>query len=268
LSITTRGDNVFLVQDMSRRDDEIASVRAIYEGSDLLIEIKETVVKVVVHSLTAVFTLPSGYPETEPPTLQITVGGADVTRSDAELMRGLSAELEVLLENEQHNEVLFPAIELIRSRVVERTKAAPDVHLLRDTPPLPAPPTTTKLTIFHSEPLVERKSVFISHFAFVTTMEEVREFRAFLLADKKLSRATHNIFCYRFTAPSGAVHSDCDDDGETAAGSRLGEMVRLMSLSRGVAVMVSRWFGGVLLGPSRFGLICNAARVLLEKHTS
>jgi putative IMPACT (imprinted ancient) family translation regulator len=31
----------------------------------------------------------------------------------------------------------------------------------------------------------------------------------------------------------------------------------------GVAVVVSRWFGGVLLGPARFGLINNTARDLL-----
>lgn len=32
-----------------------------------------------------------------------------------------------------------------------------------------------------------------------------------------------------------------------------------------VIVVVSRWFGGVLLGPSRFRLINNTARQLLEQ---
>ncbi len=31
-----------------------------------------------------------------------------------------------------------------------------------------------------------------------------------------------------------------------------------------VVVVVSRWFGGVLLGPQRFTLINNTARLLLE----
>lgn len=56
---------------------------------------------------------------------------------------------------------------------------------------------------------------------------------------------------------------DNDDDGESAAGGRLAEMIRLMGID-GVAVIVSRWFGGVLLGPDRFKLICNTARQLLE----
>ena len=56
----------------------------------------------------------------------------------------------------------------------------------------------------------------------------------------KVSAATHNIFAYRFTCPlTRILHHDCDDDGETAAGARLAELLRLMHLD-GVAVIVSR----------------------------
>lgn len=34
---------------------------------------------------------------------------------------------------------------------------------------------------------------------------------------------------------------------------------------RNAVVVVSRWFGGILLGPARFGLINNTARQLLEQ---
>jgi hypothetical protein len=61
------------------------------------------------------------------------------------------------------------------------------------------------------------------------------------------------------------MYHDCDDDGECAAGGRLAEILRLMQAD-GVAVTVSRWFGGVLLGPSRFRLINNCARRLLEER--
>jgi len=33
-----------------------------------------------------------------------------------------------------------------------------------------------------------------------------------------------------------------------------------------VVVIVSRWFGGIKLGPERFKLICNSARHLLEEQ--
>lgn len=64
----------------------------------------------------------------------------------------------------------------------------------------------------------------------------------------QIASATHNIFAYRFTCPkTGVAHHDCDDDGETAAGGRLAELLRLMPAD-GVAVVVTRHFGGILLG--------------------
>ena len=40
---------------------------------------------------------------------------------------------------------------------------------------------------------------------------------------------------------------------------------RLMDANN-IIVVVSRWFGGTLLGPERFKFICNSARYLLEAH--
>lgn len=56
---------------------------------------------------------------------------------------------------------------------------------------------------------------------------------------------------------------DHDEDGENAAGGRLLHMLQAAKAT-GVCVVVSRWFGGVLLGPDRFRQINNAARELLE----
>lgn len=56
---------------------------------------------------------------------------------------------------------------------------------------------------------------------------------------------------------------DCDDDGEDAAGGRLLHLLQMVD-ARNVVVVVSRWFGGVLLGPARFALINNTARQLLD----
>lgn len=138
----------------------------------------------------------------------------------------------------------------------------------------------------------------MSHFAIVQSMEEVLYFRSIVLSDKKVAAATHNIFAYRFLCPkTGVLYHDYDDDGETAAGGRLAELLRLMGIAGnssnkkpggdsvdvgregrkgeeeggeggggGVAVIVSRWFGGTLLGPDRFKLICNSARNILELH--
>jgi len=96
-------------------------------------------------------------------------------------------------------------------------------------------------------------------------MSDVESFRRIVLSDSKVAKATHNILAYRFTSTAGISHSDHDDDGETAAGGRLSEIIRLMGVED-VAVIVSRWFGGTLLGADRFKIINNTARQLLEKY--
>jgi hypothetical protein len=55
---------------------------------------------------------------------------------------------------------------------------------------------------------------------------------------------------------------DFDDDGEDAAGSRLAHLLMLRN-ETGVLIVVSRWFGGIHLGPKRFAHISNVARALL-----
>ena len=57
---------------------------------------------------------------------------------------------------------------------------------------------------------------------------------------------------------------DYDDDGESAAGGRLLRLLTLVG-AENVLVVVSRWYGGVLLGPARFTHINNAARQLLDE---
>lgn len=59
-----------------------------------------------------------------------------------------------------------------------------------------------KMNIFHGEQITEQKSRFISHFAYVTSTDEVKQFREEIVTDKKYGRATHNIFAYRFICPT------------------------------------------------------------------
>jgi hypothetical protein len=56
---------------------------------------------------------------------------------------------------------------------------------------------------------------------------------------------------------------DCDDDGESAAGSRIAHLLEILEVEN-VLVVVSRWYGGILLGADRFKHINQAARDALE----
>ena len=122
--------------------------------------------------------------------------------------------------------------------------------------------------IVHGEPILFKKSTFQAHLCPVHSLQDVAMFKAILLMNNKIKRATHNISAYRFINKSNnnneLLYHDCDDDGEHAAGGRLAEIMRLMN-TQNVCVVVSRWFGGVLLGPDRFKCINNAGRTLLEQ---
>lgn len=118
--------------------------------------------------------------------------------------------------------------------------------------------------ILHGEPVVDRKSVFQAHLARVSCIEQVNCVHRQLLSDKKIAAATHNIVAYRFRDEvRGVLVSDNDDDGETSAGGRLAELLSLRGVE-GVFVMVTRWYGGIQLGPERFKDINRAAQLLLD----
>lgn len=116
-----------------------------------------------------------------------------------------------------------------------------------------------------SGPITEKKSVFLARASAVSSPSQAHFFISHLLAtDKRTSKATHNISAYRIRSSSSSpgselVFQDCDDDGETAAGGRLLRLLQIMDVW-GVLVVVSRWYGGVRLGPDRFRIINQVAR--------
>ncbi|GBF95123.1 hypothetical protein Rsub_07707 [Raphidocelis subcapitata] len=120
--------------------------------------------------------------------------------------------------------------------------------------------------IVSGPPHTERRSTFQAHCCRVTEAREVGAVVAVLLQSSKIAGATHPaIMAYRIAVGPGVYAQDCDDDGEAAAGGRLLHLLQL-ARAENVVVVVSRWFGGVLLGPSRFALINNVARALLVEQ--
>ncbi|KAA8643013.1 hypothetical protein EYZ11_011446 [Aspergillus tanneri] len=141
---------------------------------------------------------------------------------------------------------------------------------LRETFGLESPPDWTL-----SDVATEKKSVFVGRAACVSSLEQAQAFLDHLLAtDKKVAAATHNISAWRIRQQKPAsggkgettemIVQDCDDDGETAAGGRLLHLMQLMDVWD-VVVVVTRWYGGVLLGPDRFRIINAVGRDALIK---
>ncbi|KAL1983494.1 hypothetical protein VTN96DRAFT_10315 [Rasamsonia emersonii] len=122
-----------------------------------------------------------------------------------------------------------------------------------------------------SDVVTEKKSVFLGRAAHVTSLAQAEAFLDHLIAtDKRVAAATHNISAWRIrekksSDPSAeTIVQDCDDDGETAAGGRLLHLMQLMDVWD-VVVVVSRWYGGIKLGPDRFRIINNVGRDALVK---
>ncbi|KAJ3361660.1 eIF2 kinase Gcn2p negative regulator [Allomyces javanicus] len=132
-----------------------------------------------------------------------------------------------------------------------------------DLPDLTVAPTPTIDRLYsHSDPVIDRKSVFLAHSAYISSPADPAALTAYLTSHRRIARATHNITAYRLEMPNGIMHQDCDDDGEDAAGKRLLHLLQLVG-ARNVWVCVTRWYGGIQLGPDRFAHINNAARAAL-----
>eukprot|EP00903_Cladosiphon_okamuranus_P014694 g13620.t1 len=124
-----------------------------------------------------------------------------------------------------------------------------------------------EVEISHGQAFTDRKSTFQAHLARVSSENQVVWVRRRLMENGKIARATHNVAAWRvWDELRGVQLHDNDDDGESAAGSRLAHMLAI-SGAQNVLVVVSRWYGGIHLGPDRFKHINNAARELLVQQS-
>nr|CUU98647.1 hypothetical transcript [Hymenolepis microstoma] len=166
--------------------------------------------------------------------------------------------------------------------VVKSVYVVPSVrdHLLACGRRLPIGEGVSCPNIYHGSIITDRKSVFQlvkelifvrqAHCCEVSSLPEISAFISTMLEDRKVAAATHNITAWylrtklKADAPTTSLVADYDDDGETQAGSRLLHLISLAA-KEGVAVMVTRWYGGIHLGPDRFKHINNAAGQLLAQ---
>ncbi len=90
----------------------------------------------------------------------------------------------------------------------------------------------------------ERKSIFIGHAAPVSSEEEARKF----IEEKKKEfyDATHNVYAYLLSDGAIARYSD-DGEPQGTAGMPVLNVIK-MSGATDLVVVVTRYFGGILLG--------------------
>jgi len=122
-----------------------------------------------------------------------------------------------------------------------------------------------KLEIYTGPTVVDRKSTFQAHIVCVEKESQVSICLAELNKDKKIARATHNIYAYRIIDGNNEIIEEMEDDGEHGAGVSLMTLMKSLQVTN-VLVVVSRWFGGVLLGNVRFKHISDAAKKALQER--
>lgn len=158
--------------------------------------------------------------------------------------------LEKSVQEEEPSENKEPA-----TRLYPRVERSREADVPNEVPFIPEWTLSTTVT--------EKKSVFLARACAIKSTAEVEAAITHLLtSDKRAGKATHNISAYRIrTVINGneVVYQDCDDDGEDAAGGRLLKLLQMMDVWN-VLLVVSRWYGGVKLGPARFGIINAVAR--------
>ncbi|KZT71541.1 UPF0029-domain-containing protein [Daedalea quercina L-15889] len=115
-----------------------------------------------------------------------------------------------------------------------------------------------------AEPIVDRKSVFIGRACRITHPSQVPMILSHLMSDRRIARAAHPVINAWRCRAGNNLHQDNDDDGETAAGGRLAHLLQILDVEN-VLVVVTRYFGGIHLGPDRFKHINQAARNALEQ---
>ena len=120
--------------------------------------------------------------------------------------------------------------------------------------------------ISRGEAISDRKSKFQAHVARVASVADVQRILAVVRSDHRIASAAHPaIYAYRFHDPkTGTVALDCDDDGESGASRKLTFLLEQHAVL-GWVVVVTRWFGGILLGADRFKHISAVARQTLEQ---
>ncbi|KAJ8901095.1 hypothetical protein NDN08_004955 [Rhodosorus marinus] len=256
-------------QDLERREEELEALQAIFgedvhgvrgESGEIKTVRVSRKVPVLDRSVLIVFHLGKGYPSEEPPRVVV-----NSTWIDADVRVRISTEALAELEPSAGDVLLFTLSEIIYEACltlaenipVEEEKSArrdssSDVEDIAEPEEIPA--------IYSGSPFTDRKSTFQAHLAEVHSEADLSAFLRALQSVNKIASATHNILAYRFVdETTGSLCQDFDDDGEAAAGKRLLHLLKMLP-AENVAVVVSRWFGGIHLGPDRFKHINNAAR--------
>ena len=135
----------------------------------------------------------------------------------------------------------------------------------------PAPYDETKVDwpnksprIRTSDTLMDKGNYFKAYAARISSQQEAQIVKDLVMAEQCGCPSTHLACAYILNPGSSSVIKHKDDDREYGAGRRMLQVLEDTECY-GIIVLVSRWFSGVELGPTRFIHYQNATRAVLQK---
>lgn len=133
----------------------------------------------------------------------------------------------------------------------EATSTAPDVS------------ATKGWTV--SAPVTSKQSRFIARSIEIHSRSSATPERELLLSNNpELRDASHNITAWRVQGTHGIIEGS-DDDGETGGGRHLLGLLQADHVFD-VLLVVTRWYGGVFLGPDRWRIMSQVSRDALSQR--
>jgi hypothetical protein len=185
-------------------------------------------------------------------------------------VRVLGREVSVLKrsgyewEEQKPEETIEPKTEDIKTQDVKEESLSSYVTLRTEPQPLPQA-SCTKWTV--SSQITSKKSTFVARSITVTTPTQASATVSTLLSDPdlSLSSASHNITAYRLLNSAGYITESCSDDGETGGGRHILGILQSSDLTN-VLLVVSRWYGGIMLGPDRWRIMSEVSRDALSQR--
>eukprot|EP00658_Telonema_sp_P-2_P047521 TRINITY_DN36158_c0_g1_i2.p1 TRINITY_DN36158_c0_g1~~TRINITY_DN36158_c0_g1_i2.p1 ORF type:complete len:293 (+),score=93.48 TRINITY_DN36158_c0_g1_i2:220-1098(+) len=261
-------------------EEELEALQMIYIGDEDALSCglvcQRPVITMKVHPCVLLtITLPVGYPSIAAPVVSLQSSMWQMDSLRASLEQGV----QQLWEEGERQPCCYAAIEQLRTSLAARLPEPEDP---------PAKPSPEKADVVEAveapfvaeevveewdcpgvvsgEVLTDRKSHFQAHLAVCSSKSQVDGALWALYQNNKIQRATHNMWAYRlWDEDRGVQRADNDDDGEDAAGAKMAALLDVMG-AQNVLVVVSRWYGGIHLGPDRFKHIANLTQQILTAN--
>lgn len=125
--------------------------------------------------------------------------------------------------------------------------------------------TQTRHPWIVSQPISLKNSTFVARaIHFTDPSKRAYLVQSLLAANPKLRNATHNAWAYRCAA-TGRLREDSFDDGETGCGDLMLRVMREVG-AVDTLIVLTRWFGGIMLGPDRWRLMRNCVTNVLGER--